>query len=276
MDGVKKRRTLREWLRSKRGRGPVVEAPPPPPPIPPPAHITVTLLITTFQRAKQLRNSLERLCTLTLPDEIIVVDDGGTDETAQVCAEFTERLPITYVYNNNPGTSICSLARNIGVKMAKGDLIVTSEPELIWETDVIAQFYARWKLQPNDVISAGHITMLGPEGEDYQEAIGWVAPHTAMYVKRWLIEVGGWDETFPGDWGWDDTDLLTRLRLNGHGQSIDTSIKATHQWHGLGGDPDNMNEQHFLSKSYHANHDTDPDLSDVVANQNHEWGVLRT
>jgi glycosyltransferase involved in cell wall biosynthesis len=35
------------------------------------------LLITTFKRPTQLDNSLKRLCNLTLPDEILVVDDGS-------------------------------------------------------------------------------------------------------------------------------------------------------------------------------------------------------
>lgn len=255
-----------------------------------------TLIITTHQRGNLLRRSLERLTGLTKPGEILVVDDGGADETEQVCGEFNGRLPIRYIYNNNPGPSICSMARNIGVRQAQHDWLVTSEPELIWETDVLAQFCARHEEYPNEIISAGVVHFAGPGYEpgatagDYQppvgaqEAVGWVAPYTALWKKSWLTELGGWDEAFPGYWGWDDIDLLTRLRINGHGQYIDLDIKATHQFHGIGGDHDFINERYFFGKSFthaqekHICHEGCPqiqeDLTDLVANQGREWGVV--
>lgn len=238
----------------------------------------LTLLITTFNRGALLRRSLERLCELTRPDELIVVDDGGQDETEAVCREFDGRLPIRYVYNNNPGSTICSLARNIGVKHASHERIVTCEPELIFRTDVISQFQVLAEEDPDRVISAGNVVFLPAEwqGGDpppgCQVAIGWVAPYAALYRKSWLEEVGGWDEGFPGSWGWDDTDLLTRLRLAGHGQNRALEIEALHQFHGTGADPGSVNETYWLSKGFHADW---TDLTDMVANQGCDWGRLR-
>lgn len=262
----------------------------------------LTLLITTFNRGHLLSRSLERLATLTPPSEIIVVDDGGDDDTEEVCRSWSGyHLPgaaylpeIKYVYNDNPGPSICSLARNIGVRMASNEWIVTSEPELIYKTDVLAQFRELHPAHPNDVISAGRVWFLPgnepagdytpPEGS--QEAIGWVAPYTALWNKAWIEEVRGWDEDFPGSWGWDDIDLLTRLRiLKGRGQHIDLAVEALHQFHGLGGDADFVNERHFFSKSFthgqekHTCSDACPkrveDPTDLIANRDHEWGRLR-
>lgn len=247
--------------------------------------MNVSLIISTFNRAHLLAPSLERIAALTRPDEIIVVDDGGDDDTSGVCdrAGSSYGLNIRYVYNDNPGVTICSLARNIGLRMAEHEYVMTSEPELVWVTDVVAQFRADNICYPGDVVSAGHIyflphglvTDLGLIEEDppphTQEAIGWVAPHTALYRKDWLMEVGGWDEGFPGPWGWDDTDLLTRLRFNGHGQHIDRDVCAWHQHHGIGGDPGSVNENYWLAKSFHQG-----DMTDVVANKEIEWGRLRT
>lgn len=252
----------------------------------------VTLLITTFNRAKQLRHSLNRLCDLTPPDELIVVDDGSQDETKDVCKEFTGRLPLRYIYNHNPEWSICSMARNIGVKQAANEWIVTSEPEMFWVTDVIAQFLGHVDEHPGVVISAGTI-YFGREGYtptldvegleiagDYKpaegvgEAVGWVAPFTALYHRDWLFEVGGWDEGFPGPWGWDDIDLLTRLRIRGIGQHIALDVKALHQWHGPQhrGDHMSVNEDYFRAKGFNGNeHLGHPDL---IANKGVEWGVV--
>lgn len=241
-----------------------------------------TLLITTFNRAGLLVSSLDRLRKLSLPDEIIIVDDGSTDGTQRCVAAARSQfgLPIRYIYNHNPGPTICSLARNIGVKEASHDLIITSEPELRFLTDVVRQFKTLHEARPDEVISSG-VVFFQPEGgyvptyerpRGWQEARGWVAPHTALYSREWLYQIGGWDESFPGSWGWDDTDLLTRLRIAGHGQYIAPDVEAVHQWHPLGGDPGGQNEQHFLAKSFNRD---EQDISDLVANQGREWGKVR-
>lgn len=256
----------------------------------------ITLLISTFNRAELLAHSLKRLTELTPPAELIVVDDGGTDNTEEVCQAFSS-LPIRYIYNHNPEWSICSMARNIGVKEASNDWIVTAEPELFFVTDVLAQFAALEPQHPNEVISAGTI-YFQPEGGpppstnvegletagDYvpptgtEEAIGWVAPFTALYSRPALLDVGGWDEEFPGAWGWDDIDLLTRLRIKGVNQHIALDVKVLHQWHGPKhrGDVDFVNEGYFRAKSFVAGGVESPDLPDIIANRGHEWGKIRS
>lgn len=241
----------------------------------------LTLLITTLNRAKLLRNNLEQLTRLTLPDEVLVIDDGGTDETADVCAEFESRLPMRYVYHDNPGQTICSYARNVGLKLASGELILTTEPEVVFQTDVVAQFIERHKQQPDQVISAGTIYFVKSSEVDWHsisdarvaKEVGWVATYAALYHRDWLTQVGGWDEGFPGLWGWDDTDLLTRLRLRGYGQQIAIEAEIIHQWHPLGADSESVNEAYFFAKSFHGN-ENDP--THIVANQGAEWGQLRT
>jgi len=256
----------------------------------------VTQLITTFNRADQLSHSLNRLAdgSLTKPDELIVVDDGGEDHTKDVCDSFANRLPIRYIYNNNRAWTICSLARNIGVKEASHDWIVVSEPELFFISDVIPQFLGHTEEHPDEVISAGtiyfgrpgYVPTLDTDGleiaGDYtppmgvEAAIGWVAPFTALYHRDWLMEVGGWDEGFPGPWGWDDIDLLTRLRINGINQYIALDVRALHQYHGPEnrGDVDFANEGYFRAKQFDGNESKDhPHL---IANKGIEWGKLRT
>lgn len=246
----------------------------------------ITLAITTIDRGHLLRRSLERLEHLTKPHELIVVDDGGVDDTAAVCAEFVGRLPIKYIYNHNPGHTICSTARNIALRACHTEYFATSEPELMYRTDVLAQFAQLALERPNDVISAGTIwhTNEGTEGvpADLPEAEmwqwcgrteGWVAPFTAMYRTEWLFEINGWDEAFPGPWGWDDTDLLTRLRVAGRGQHIALDVEAVHQWHPKGSDPGQINEAHFMAKGFHQDW---TDQTETVANKGVPWGILKT
>lgn len=253
--------------------------------------MNTSLIISTYNRGHLLQVSLDRLTQLTLPDEILVIDDGGTDSTERICDSFKDRLPIRYIYTHNPGPSICSHARNVGVRQAHYEWLITSEPELFWLTDVVAQFKEHHKEYPKEVISSGKVWFL-PEGHnpsndvvglqqagDYippngaKEAIGWVAPYTALWKKEWIESVGGWDEQFPGYWGWDDIDLLTRLRLTGINQYIDLEVMALHQFHGYGGDKDFVNEKYFRTKSFSQGDETQ--LQDLVANKNIEWGKIK-
>lgn len=237
--------------------------------------MNISLVITTYQREHLLAQSLDRLLNLTLPNELIVVDDGGEDGTPDVVADFGARagIDVQYIYTHQPGPSLCSHARNVGIRRAQHEWIVTSEPELWFETDVLAQLVELHPRHPEDVISSGRIRFApegyrpdsGPPPRAWEEAVGWVAPFVALYKRNWLWAIGGWDESFPGPWGWDDTDLLTRLRLSGHGQTIATEITAVHLYHGLGKDSGGANEQHFLAKDF--------DAGDLIANRGIEWGI---
>lgn len=220
------------------------------------------VLITTFNRGELLRNSLNRLTNLTPPEELIIVDDGSSDNTRVICEEFKTKLPLKYIYNNSLKHSICSMARNIGVKNTKCETIITSEPELLWITDMIPTINELKKEHPREIISASIIyhaqqdTKFNPGlitnpkealkdeiVEEYQvqprsyhpagycKTTNMQATFLCMYEKDWLMEIGGWDEGFPGAWGWDDIDLATRLRINGINQHISTELEAIHQWH---------------------------------------------
>jgi len=234
--------------------------------------VTTCLLITTFNRSALLRRSLERLQSRTLPDEILVIDDGGSDGCEQVCQSLQHLLPVRYLYNHQPEDAQCSLARNIGIKNTTCDLIVTSEPELLWDTDVLAQMLKLHAERPTEVISAGTVHRLNEDGTRGETTVGWVAPFTALYGRDWLHQVGGWDEgPWPDPWSFDDTDLLTRLRLSGHGQVIADEIHVTHQHHEPRWCRQDRNDEYFTQKGFDSGK-----MDHVVANQDRAWGVIRT
>lgn len=237
--------------------------------------MSTCLLITTRDRTDLLQNSLERLSDLTVPDEVLVVDDGGTDELFEVCEAYREDLglPLRYVRTNNPGQSMCSHARNVGICSTDADIVITCEPEVMFETDAVAQMLALHAERPDLVVSAGTINHVQEDGS-VSTIGGWLAPYVALYERRWLLEVGGWDERFPDPWGWDDVDLMTRLRiaLAVH-QHVDRDIVATHQYHepGWRGITQAANEAYFLGKGFHTD-----EATDLVANVGLEgWGCPR-
>jgi glycosyltransferase involved in cell wall biosynthesis len=266
----------------------------------------VCLLITTFNRSHLLNRSLERLTRLTLPDEILVINDGGQDNCEDTVKGFEGRLPIRYIYNHNPDWSICSIARNIGIKNTDCDIVITSEPEILFVTNVIQQMLQKHQEIPGKVISAGTIYHMGHQAilsdqmindpserlkyeivndsshntnpnnpTGYSKIKGWVAPFTALYRREWLLSINGWDEQFV-KWGHDDTDLLTRLSFNGIGQEIAHDIEVVHQWHeklppNVQYEAVQQNDRILQSKILDANNPN----NHLVANKNNEWGVIK-
>lgn len=263
------------------------------------------VLITTFNRGELLSKSLERMKNLTLPDEILVVDDGSTDNTKNIVDGFVGSLPVRYIYNHNPEWSICSFARNIGVKNTDCDLIITSEPEMLWVTDVVKIVKEERLVHPKEIISASIIyhaqsgakfnpgfinnpseALKSEIVEEYQteprsyhpngycKTTNLQATFIGSYEKDWLMELGGWDEGFPGCWGFDDIDLATRLRLNGINQHVCTKLEAIHQFHGhpvgdVWARDAHANDIYFKEKNMQ-----DKDSPFLVANKGKEWGII--
>ena len=80
--------------------------------------LKVSVIIPTYNRVKQLQLTIESVLAQTYSNlEIIVVDDGSTDDTATMMAQYAER--VIYIQQTNQGVAA---ARNRGMRAASGDL----------------------------------------------------------------------------------------------------------------------------------------------------------
>jgi glycosyltransferase involved in cell wall biosynthesis len=80
----------------------------------------VSVIIPTYNRAHVICRAIDSVLAQTYPDyEIIVVDDGSTDQTAHVLSFYTDR--IRYIYQANGGVS--KARENTGIKAAAGEYI---------------------------------------------------------------------------------------------------------------------------------------------------------
>lgn len=90
-----------------------------------------SVIIPCFNQGRYLAEAVNSVLNQScVPAEIIVIDDGSTDETADVAASFGNK--IEYVYQQNAGLGA---ARNAGIKKAKGDLIAFSDSDDYWSLD---------------------------------------------------------------------------------------------------------------------------------------------
>src|SRR5579864_4301805 len=96
----------------------------------------VSVIIPTFNRAFLLRQTLESVLHQTYqPTEIIVVDDGSTDETQHVVRQASS--DIRYVQQSHQGHD--GVARNRGITSSSGDYIAFVDSDDLWEPNKLAK-----------------------------------------------------------------------------------------------------------------------------------------
>lgn len=86
----------------------------------------ISVIIPTYQHAKTIADCIESLLSQTeSPKEIIVVDDGSTDDTAKVIAKFGDR--VRYVFQENKGAPV---ARNYGAELSTGQYLLFCDADI--------------------------------------------------------------------------------------------------------------------------------------------------
>jgi len=117
------------------------------------------VIIPVYNGERFLAEAIQSVLAQTLPpDEIIVVDDGSTDSTAQVVAGLsrTALAPIRYVYQANRGPSA---ARNQGLRLAQGDVIAFLDADDCWPEHKLAVQMAHLAASPAAGMAWGMVQM---------------------------------------------------------------------------------------------------------------------
>ncbi|UAJ11597.1 glycosyltransferase family A protein [Glacieibacterium megasporae] len=132
-----------------------------------------SVIICTRNRSRELINVLTTMAAMTIPPhlewELLVVDNGSSDDTPATIASFADRLPITRVWEPNAGLSN---ARNAGVRHARGRLIVWTDDDTRVVPGWLAAFYAAFTAHPEAALFAGRITpaLLPPTPNWFRDA----------------------------------------------------------------------------------------------------------
>jgi GT2 family glycosyltransferase len=120
--------------------------------------VRMTVAICTWNRCDLLRQTLECMTRLAVPAglawELIVVNNGSTDATDDVLAEWQDRLPLRRVFEATPGQSN---ARNAAIREARGEYIIWTDDDVLVDQAWLAAYAAAFERWPRGTFFGGRI-----------------------------------------------------------------------------------------------------------------------
>lgn len=130
----------------------------------------VSVIITAYNSEKELDQSILSVTQQTAKDlEIIVVDDGSTDNTRNVISQWEHRdNRVVSLRENNSGVSV---ARNNGLDKAQGDLVVFVDADDYLPKDAIAKYITFMTRYIDADICFGNALEITPRGEMSRRSI---------------------------------------------------------------------------------------------------------
>ncbi len=184
----------------------------------------VSVIIPAYNCDQYIERAVKSVLEQTYKNyELIVVDDGSTDQTEQVLSGYQD--VIHYIYQANQGAAI---ARNHGCEMAQGEFLAFLDGDDFFLPDKLKEQVACFEEnQSIDLVQSGWI-MVNQVGEGLTEVTPWkvapelnletwvlhkcVRPSALMIRKIWWEKVGGFDHRYPPT---EDLDFVLRLGLMG-------------------------------------------------------------
>ncbi|HWR57412.1 MAG TPA: glycosyltransferase family A protein [Thermodesulfovibrionales bacterium] len=126
----------------------------------------VSVVIPVFNGEKYLREAVETVLGQTYQSfEIIVVDDGSTDSSAEVAKLFVPR--VRYVFQSHGGISA---ALNYGISLSQGSFLAFLDADDLWEKDKLMHQMTVFDNNPDADIVFGHVRQFcSPELDENQK-----------------------------------------------------------------------------------------------------------
>lgn len=212
----------------------------------------ISAILCTYNRAPLLARALGALSAQTLgPDqfEVVLIDDGSSDETAQVAATFAPMLDLRYTRQPNSGLAA---AKNHGICLSRAPIVVFLDDDDVLDSRALEQHWLSHQQEPRIETAVLGYTGLGHEpscsplmryvmdvgcqlfyyrplkdGEELDFSFFWGGRSSCK--RALLLEYGLFDPVFR--FGAEDIELAYRLRRAGlrvryNAQAISTMIRT--------------------------------------------------
>jgi glycosyltransferase involved in cell wall biosynthesis len=196
--------------------------------MPPP----VSVIIPTYNAEKTIAQNLLALVKQQCPSqyEIIVVDDGSNDSTAKIVEKMIEDFgnpkKVRLIRSNHRGPAA---ARNIGIKEAQSDIVLFTDADCTasekWISSMVEPFFTDPSVagvggtyqMPNEGSMTGRFVGydIAYRHTRMSESIDHIGTYSAAFLKKALLEVGLFDESFTQADS-EDNDISYRLTDRGY------------------------------------------------------------
>lgn len=182
----------------------------------------VSVIIPTYNCAHYLEQAIESAMNQTYRDlEIIVLDDGSTDDTAQVVRKYEAN--IRYIRQDNRGLPA---ARNHAIESSSGELIALLDADDWWEPTKLAEQVSILVEDPELCLVYSDLEVVFDDGSiipsflssrplaasgyvfDKLLQSGFILPSTVLLRRSYLEQVGMFDESMRSH---EDIDLWLRM-----------------------------------------------------------------
>lgn len=191
----------------------------------------VSVIIPTHNRRDFVREAIASVLAQTYQDfELIVVDDGSTDDTCEVVQEFPG---VRYLAQENRGVSA---ARNRGVLHSNGKMLAFLDSDDLWQPRKLEMQVAFFTAQPGARICQTeeiwlrkgvrvnpHNKHKKPSGDIFARSLHLclVSPSAVMMRRELFERMGGFDESLPAC---EDYDLWLRIAVTEPVHLIETPL----------------------------------------------------
>ena len=177
-----------------------------------------SVIIATYNRDKTIERAINSALKQSYDNlEIIIVDDGSTDQTKNIVQPYLKDQRVKYIYQQNKGSNVFSM--NKGVEIAKGKYIAILDDDDFWhDENKIKKQVDFLEKNKNYVLVGGGAIKIDKDGK---EIVRYLLPEkdeeirqrilissmfvhvSVLYKKDAWKEVGGYDKEFGAAADWD-------------------------------------------------------------------------
>lgn len=217
----------------------------------------IDVVLPAYNGSKLIPKALESALAQEVPLRIIVVDDGSTDDTAEVARSYGPQ--VTVIRQENRGVSG---ARNTGLAAATAPYVALLDQDDVWAPGKLARQLALIEAHPDvgivftdmrleepggKIVEDGFLRTTGPYaalegtplggnavlfGPELGEAVvrfNFISPSTTLVRRQALQDIGGFDEAFRLC---DDAECWMRLLVHSRGIAIEECLVLSLVWEG--------------------------------------------
>lgn len=129
--------------------------------------IKVSIIIPTYNRSHLLDLTLDSIQHQNFDMmrlEVIISDDGSSDNTKEIVKKYSRALNIKYYYQPDQGNRV-SLARNVAIENSTGDILIFTDPGVLLDVHCVHE-HVKTHLTHENSASVGFVYGFGYEGEE--------------------------------------------------------------------------------------------------------------